>query len=81
MKKSRPSPENFENGIERLEQIVLLMEKNEIPLEQALTLFQEGIELIKSCNKSLDVAEEKIQVLLEDTNGEFKLTTMEKDKE
>jgi exodeoxyribonuclease VII small subunit len=47
------------------------LDKNNVPLEQALDLFGEGIELVKHCNKLLDSAEAKVKVLLEDGSGEL----------
>lgn len=69
-KETAPSA-NFESGIQRLEQIVAELDKNNVPLEQALNLFGEGIELVKHCNKLLDSAEAKVKVLLEDGSGEL----------
>ncbi|KUO58897.1 MAG: exodeoxyribonuclease VII [Gracilibacter sp. BRH_c7a] len=65
------NPISFEQGIEKLEQIISDLDKNDVPLDQALQLFNEGIVLVKHCNCLLDSAEEKVKVLLEDANGEF----------
>jgi len=70
-KKENTPSVNFESGIQRLEQIVAELDKNNVPLEQALDLFGEGIELVKHCNKLLDSAEAKVKVLLEDGSGEL----------
>jgi len=70
-KKENTPAVNFESGIQRLEQIVAELDKNNVPLEQALDLFGEGIELVKHCNKLLDSAEAKVKVLLEDGSGEL----------
>lgn len=60
---------SFEQGIEKLEQVINDLDKNTVPLDQALQLFNEGIGLVKHCNGLLDSAEEKVKVLLEDANG------------
>lgn len=62
---------SFEKGIERLEQIVSDLDRNNVPLEQALDLFREGIELVKNCNSLLDSAEAKVKVLVENSDGQL----------
>ena len=54
----------FEDCIQRLELIVQQLEKGDIPLEQALKLFEEGIQLSQSCRKDLEEAEGKVEILL-----------------
>ena len=54
----------FEESLQRLEVIVKEMERGDLPLEQSLKLFEEGIALSGSCKKELDEAEGKIEVLL-----------------
>lgn len=54
----------FEDCLQRLEQIVGELEKGDIPLEQALGLFEEGIRLSNSCRQELEDAEGKVEILL-----------------
>ena len=54
----------FEECLQRLEAIVKEMERGDLPLEQSLKLFEEGIALSDACRKELDEAEGKIEVLL-----------------
>jgi exodeoxyribonuclease VII small subunit len=54
----------FEECLERLEKIVAEMEKGEVPLERALSLFEEGVKLASSCRSELQAAEGKIEILL-----------------
>ena len=54
----------FEDCLDRLEKIVNDLEKGELPLEQALALFEEGVQLSNSCRKELDTAEGKIEILM-----------------
>ncbi|NLO96775.1 MAG: exodeoxyribonuclease VII small subunit [Peptococcaceae bacterium] len=63
---------SFEKGIERLEQIVSELDQNNLPLDEALARFQEGIELVRHCNRLLDLAEAKIKVLMEDSEESTK---------
>ncbi|NLM20695.1 MAG: exodeoxyribonuclease VII small subunit [Peptococcaceae bacterium] len=61
---------SFEKGIERLEQIVNELDQNNLPLDKALACFQEGIELVRHCNRLLDLAEAKVKALTEDSEEE-----------
>ncbi len=54
----------FEECLQRLEKIVDELERGDIPLEKALTLFEEGIQLSNSCRKELEEAEGKVEILL-----------------
>ena len=54
----------FEDCLDRLEKIVNDLEKGELPLEKALGLFEEGVQLSNSCRKELDTAEGKIEILM-----------------
>jgi exodeoxyribonuclease VII small subunit len=54
----------FEECLQRLEGIVKEMEKGDLPLEDSLKLFEEGIALSGSCRKELEEAEGKIEILL-----------------
>jgi exodeoxyribonuclease VII small subunit len=54
----------FEESLQRLEAIVKEMERGDLPLEQSLKLFEEGMALSGSCKKELDEAEGKIEILL-----------------
>lgn len=61
---------NFEQALQQLEQIVQKLEKGELPLEESLTLYEEGIRLSRLCHGKLEEAEGKIEVLLKDARGE-----------
>ena len=54
----------FEECLQRLEQILAELERGEVPLEQSLKLFEEGIRLSNSCRKELEEAEGKVEILL-----------------
>ena len=59
----------FEQSLKRLEEIVTQMERGDVPLEEALSLFEEGTGLVGSCGKLLDEAEMKVVQLTKGTNG------------
>ena len=60
---------SFEQSLTRLDEIVRRMEKGDVPLEEALTLFEEGTGLVSSCNKLLDDAEMKVVQLTKGPDG------------
>ena len=62
---------DFEKRLNRLEEIVAKMETAELPLEESLKLFEEGIKLSRECNTQLTEAEQKVKLLLGvDANGQ-----------
>ena len=60
----------FEQAMDGLNEIVTILEKGDAPLEQSLTLFEEGMALIKSCGQLLDNAEQKVVKLQKGSDGE-----------
>jgi exodeoxyribonuclease VII small subunit len=59
----------FEAALARLEDIVKELETGDLPLEQSLKLFEEGIKLSRLCNKRLEDAERRVEILLKNKNG------------
>jgi exodeoxyribonuclease VII small subunit len=59
----------FEEALARLEEIVKELESGDLPLELSLKLFEEGIKLSRICNKRLEDAERRVEVLLKDKAG------------
>jgi exodeoxyribonuclease VII small subunit len=57
---------HFEERLNRLEELGALVKKNDIPLDQALAAFEEGIKLSRSLEKDLEKIEDRIEAL---TNG------------
>ena len=55
---------SFETNMQRLEQIVRAMERGDVPLEESLKLFQEGTELVRSCNELLDNAQLQVKMIM-----------------
>ncbi|MED4604545.1 exodeoxyribonuclease VII small subunit [Paenibacillus validus] len=60
---------SFEQAMEQLERIVAKLESGDVPLEQAIELFQEGMKLSQLCGQKLEQVERKIEVLLEQEGG------------
>jgi exodeoxyribonuclease VII small subunit len=57
------SPPTFEAGLQELESIVKEMETGELPLERAITLFEQGMKLSEACRKQLEEAETRVEIL------------------
>jgi exodeoxyribonuclease VII small subunit len=67
MKKNSPSTNsNYEAAISELEAIVNQMESGSLPLEQSLSAYKRGAELIKLCQNALIEAEQQVRILSED---------------
>jgi exodeoxyribonuclease VII small subunit len=62
----------FEAAMARLEEIVQELEQGDLPLEQSLKLFEEGVKLSRVCNKRLEEAERKVEILMKDKEGNLK---------
>ena len=56
--------EKFEDALEKLEDIVSKMEAGDIPLDEALKSFEEGIRLIRFCSAKLEETERRVELLL-----------------
>ena len=59
----------FEESLKRLEEIVHALENGDTPLEESISLFEEGVKLSGYCNKLLESAEQKVTVLTKDASG------------
>ncbi len=59
---------SLEEVLLQIEEIIERMESREITLDESFSLYQEGVEKLKSCNEMLDAVEKKIQIL--DAEGE-----------
>lgn len=68
---------NFEAALNRLEEVVKQLEDGELSLEQALTLFGEGVELANTCNRLLSEAEQRINMLATNKDGDVVIKEVE----
>ena len=66
----------FEECLQRLEKIVDELEKGNVPLERAIKLFEEGVQLSNSCRQELEAAEGKVEILLKQ-NGKLQAEPFE----
>jgi len=66
-------PPSFEESFQRLETILEKMNEQEIPLEEALTLFEEANGLITQCQNKLNEAEKRIEIVTRDRKEKLSL--------
>ena len=69
MKNNEPQTRSFEASLEALEEIVRKLERGDLPLEQSLEFFEQGIRLSRECQERLSQAERRIEILLRDNQG------------
>jgi exodeoxyribonuclease VII small subunit len=60
----------FEKAFQQLEAIVKRLESEEMPLDESLQLFEEGVRLSRFCNQKLEEVEKKIELILADAKGQ-----------
>ena len=66
----KPAPEaNFEQAMKRLEEIVEQMESGELPLEDLIVRYEEGMKLVKVCQERLASAEQRIEIITRNSAG------------
>lgn len=81
MKKTDARGRNFEGSLAALEKIVRELEQGDLPLEESLRLFEEGVTLSRECQERLNQAERRIEVLLRDTEGRPTLSAFDEEAE
>jgi len=64
---------SLETGILQLENIVKILEQKDLPLENALSLFKEGVGLVQYCSRVLNQAEKQMEILLEGPDGSLQI--------
>ena len=73
--------EKFEQALQKLEAIVAKMEEGDLPLEEALKAFEEGVRLAKFCTSKLDEAERKVEKLVRDQSGKVKTSPFSEEED
>ncbi|NJK91824.1 MAG: exodeoxyribonuclease VII small subunit [Blastochloris sp.] len=69
MAKGAKEQPSFEGAVERLEEIIEQMESSDLPLDQIIERYEEGMKLLTVCEDKLKVAEAKIELLTRDKSG------------
>jgi len=72
----------FEEAMKRLEDIVQSLESGDLSLEDSLGIFEEGMKLVGFCSKKLEEAEQKVTMLVKESDGKYSQQPFEiKEKE
>lgn len=76
--KKSPNDLSFEDAVKRLSEIVQKLERGDLPLEESLLLFEEGVSLSRASQAKLDSAQKRVEELLGfDRDGKPRTTTFE----
>jgi len=71
-KKAEPAKKpEFERSLARLEEVVRRLENANLSLDEAMKLFEEGVELSRDCQKQLEQAEGRVEILLKKVDGKM----------
>ncbi len=71
---------SFEDALNQLEGIVKKLEKPDLPLEESIKLFEDGMSLSKICSEKLDQAQQRVEILQKDASGGMKAVSFEEKK-
>ena len=66
-----PKKADFERSLARLEEVVRKLESPQLSLDEAMKLFEEGVALSRECQKQLEEAEGKVEILLKKADGKM----------
>ena len=79
-----PEPQRkgeFEKSLTRLEEVVKRLESAELSLDEAMRLFEEGVKLSRDCQKQLEEAEGRVEILLKKADGKIAAEPFETEEE
>jgi exodeoxyribonuclease VII small subunit len=81
-KKTEPAKKpDFERSLARLEEVVRRLESPQLSLDDAMKLFEEGVELSRECQKQLEEAEGRVEILLKKADGKLTAEPFEPEAE
>ena len=72
---------DFEKSLARLDQVVRRLESPQLSLDEAMKLFEEGVALSRECQKQLEEAEGRVEILLKKADGKLVAEPFEPEKE
>ena len=78
-KTAEAKTKTFETQLAALERVVRELELGDLPLEESLKLFEEGVRLSRECQERLNQAERRIEVLLRDSEGRLVLSAFDEE--
>ena len=73
------SENKFEDAMKRLEDIVEDLEGGNLPLEDSLKAFEEGMKLLTFCSDKLDEVEKRVAVLVKESDGRYTKKSFDED--
>ncbi len=76
-----PRTGEFEKSLVRLEEVVKRLESPELSLDEAMKLFEEGVKLSRECQKQLEEAEGRVEILLKKADGKIAAGPFESNEE
>jgi len=71
----------FETALDKLEEIVRKLEDGDLPLDDSLKMFEEGVRLYRFCGGKLDAAERRIEILMKNEDGKVEPALFDPDSE
>ena len=71
MARKKEEERSFEATLQRLEAVLDSLEHGDLPLEQAMAAFEEGVGLVRACHQKLDEVERRVELLMKDDAGRF----------
>jgi len=72
---------DFEKSLARLEEVVKRLENTDLSLDEAMKLFEEGVKLSRECQKQLEEAEGRVEILLKKADGKIAAEAFETEDE
>ncbi|MGC1292133.1 MAG: exodeoxyribonuclease VII small subunit [Candidatus Acidiferrales bacterium] len=76
-----PRKGDFEKSLARLEEVVKRLESADLPLDEAMKLFEEGVKLSRDCQKQLEEAEGRVEILLKKADGKLQAEPFDTDED
>ena len=76
-----PRKGEFEKSLTRLEEVVKRLESTDLSLDEAMKLFEEGMNLSRDCQKQLEQSEARVEILLKKAGGEMAAEPFEPESE
>ena len=80
-KNEPPKKADFERSLARLEEVVQRLESPQLSLDEAMKLFEEGVGLSRECQKQLEEAEGRVEILLKKADGKLTAEAFEPEGE
>lgn len=80
-RKKEETPKTFEDAMQRLDAIVAKLEEDQLPLDEMIANYEEGVALARFCGEKLEAAEQKIRLVSRQADGSVKLENFDDGEE